>query len=119
MSRTVTRPRADNVIIPLVSHSFPVLVSLSLQVSLPASQPTDLAAGGSPVESLQSHFILTMSYWSSGLPVCFPSQGIRVQIPLGVLMLNRDSPVSDVLLQVIFFNSMVSLYNSKGIPYGS
>jgi hypothetical protein len=25
------------------------------------------------VESLQSHFILTMSHWSSGLPVCFPS----------------------------------------------
>jgi hypothetical protein len=24
------------------------------------------------VESLQSHFILTMSYWSSGLSVCFP-----------------------------------------------
>ncbi len=42
--------------------------------------------GGSPVESLQSHFILTMSHWSSGLPVCFPSQGTRVQIPRAVLM---------------------------------
>jgi hypothetical protein len=28
---------------------------------------------GEPVESLQSHLILTMSHWSSGLPVCFPS----------------------------------------------
>jgi hypothetical protein len=35
------------------------------------------------LESLQSHFILTMSHWSSGLPICFPSQGTRVQIPWG------------------------------------
>ncbi len=55
--------------------------------------------GGSPVASLQSHLILTMSYWSSGLPVCFLSQGTQVQIPSGVLMWNRDSPVSDVSLQ--------------------
>jgi hypothetical protein len=48
----------------------------------------------SHVESLQSHFILTMSHLSSGLPVCFPSQGTWVQIPWGVLMWNRDSPVS-------------------------
>jgi hypothetical protein len=26
-----------------------------------------------------------MSHWSSGLPVCFPSQGTRVQIPWGAL----------------------------------
>jgi hypothetical protein len=38
-----------------------------------------------PVEILQSHFILTMSHWSSGLPICFPSQGTRVQIPWGAL----------------------------------
>ncbi len=37
------------------------------------------------VESLQSHFILTMSHWSSGLPVCFLSQGIWVQNPWGDL----------------------------------
>jgi hypothetical protein len=37
------------------------------------------------VESLQSHLILTMSHWSSGLPVCFPSQGTQVQIPWGDL----------------------------------
>ncbi len=42
--------------------------------------------------------ILTMSHWSSGLPVCFPPQGTQVQIPLGVLIWNRDSPVSVVLL---------------------
>jgi hypothetical protein len=51
------------------------------------------------VKSLQSHFILTLSHWSSGLPISFPSQGTRVQNPMGVLMWNRDSPVSDVLLQ--------------------
>jgi hypothetical protein len=51
----------------LISHSFPVPVSRWLQVSLLASQLTESAAGGSPVESLQSHMILTMSHWSSGL----------------------------------------------------
>ncbi len=35
------------------------------------------------VEILQSHFILTMSHWSSGLPVCFPSQGTQVENPWG------------------------------------
>ncbi len=50
------------------------------------------------VESLQSHFILTMRHWPSGLPVCFPSHGTQVQIPWGVLMWNRDSPVSNVSL---------------------
>ncbi len=50
------------------------------------------------MESVQSHFILTMSHWSSGLPVCFPSQGTQVQIPWGVLMWNRNSPVSNVSL---------------------
>jgi hypothetical protein len=39
-----------------------------------------------------------MSHWSSGLPVCFPSQGTQVQIPRGVLMWNRDSPDSVVSL---------------------
>ncbi len=37
------------------------------------------------VENLQSHFILTMSHWSSGLPVCFLSQETQVQIPWGDL----------------------------------
>ncbi len=36
-------------------------------------------------ESLQSHMILTMSHWFSGLPVCFPPQGTQVQIPWGDL----------------------------------
>ncbi len=53
------------------------------------------------VESLQSHFILTMSHWSSGLPVCFPSQGTRVQNPLedlcetGILLLALSRYIGD------------------------
>jgi hypothetical protein len=39
-----------------------------------------------------------MSHWSSGLTVCFPSQETQVQIPWGVLIWNRDSPVSVVSL---------------------
>ncbi len=39
-----------------------------------------------------------MSHWSSGLLVFIPSQGTQVQIPLGVLMWNLDSPVSIVSL---------------------
>ncbi len=38
------------------------------------------------VESLQSYFIVTISHWSSRLPVCFPSQGTPVQIPPGLLV---------------------------------
>jgi hypothetical protein len=38
------------------------------------------------VESLQSHLILTMSHWSSGLHVCLLLEGIQVQISGGVLM---------------------------------
>ncbi len=35
------------------------------------------------MESPQSRCIHTMSHWSSGLPVCFPSWGTRVQSPGG------------------------------------
>ncbi len=49
------------------------------------------------VESLQSHYIHTMCHWSSGLPVCSVMRDPG-SIPRGVLMWNRDSPVSVVLL---------------------
>jgi hypothetical protein len=103
-SRCFTRLRANNVLaeINLITQLF-CPGSRLLQVSLPASQPRSWLLGGSPVESLQSHFILTMSHRSSGLPVCFLSQGTQVQIPRGVLMWNRDSPASDVSLQRTFF----------------
>ncbi len=48
------------------------------------------------MESLQSHCIQTQFHWSSGPPVCFLSWGCL--IPRGVLMWNRDSPVSVVSL---------------------
>jgi hypothetical protein len=105
-SQTVTRPSCRQCDSPshLISHSFSFPVSRSLQVLLPASQLTQLL-GGSPVESLQSHFILTMSQWSSGVTLCFPSQGTWVQIPWGGLMWNQDSPVSVVLLQCHLWTS--------------
>ncbi len=74
-------PRADNVIIPLdlTQLSFPGFM-------LAAAQPTESAAGGEPCGepaiSLHSHH----NHWSSGLPVCFPSQGTEVQIPRGILL---------------------------------
>jgi hypothetical protein len=94
-------PCADNVIIPLdlTQLSCP---GFMLTAGLPSGFTTEGVGcwGGSPVESLQPHFLLTMSHWSSGLPVCFPSQGTQVQIPRWVLMWNWDSPVSVVTLQL-------------------
>jgi hypothetical protein len=52
-----------------------------------------------PVESLQSHMILTMSHWSSGLTYLLPATRVTGSNPLGGLMWNRDSPVSVVSLQ--------------------
>jgi hypothetical protein len=92
-------PHADNVIIPLdLTQLF--CPGFTLTAGAPSSFTTDGVScwGGSPVESLQSHFILTISHRSSGLPVCFLSQGTQFQIPRGVLIWNQDSPVSDVSL---------------------
>ncbi len=79
-------PRANNVIIPLdlTQLSCP---SFTLAAGLPSGFTTDGVGclGESPVESLQSHFILTMSHWSSGLTLCFLSQGTWVQNPWGDL----------------------------------
>ncbi len=77
-------PRPDNVIIPLdlTQLSCP---GFMLAAGLPSGFTTDGVGcwGGAHVESLQSHFILTMSHWSIGLTLCFPSQGAWVQIPWG------------------------------------
>jgi hypothetical protein len=69
---------------------------------------------GSPVDSLQSHCIRTMSHWSSGLPICFPSWGTQVQSQGGgVLVWNWDSPISIVSLQglqcIILYEPNLSL----------
>ncbi len=39
--------------------------------------------GGSPVQSLQSHMILTMSHWSSGLTCLLPATRVTGSNPLG------------------------------------
>ncbi len=77
-------PCADNVIIPLdLTQLF--CPSFTLAAGPPFGFTTDGVGcwgGGSPVESLQSHFILTTSHWSSGLLVCFPSQaGLALKNP--------------------------------------
>ncbi len=73
-------PRANNVIIPLdLTQLF--CPSFTFTAGPLSSFTTNSQLLG--VESLQSHFILTMSHWSSGLPVCFQSQGTHVQIPRG------------------------------------
>jgi hypothetical protein len=83
-SQTVTRPSCRQCDNPTWSHT-----ALLSRFHACCKSPFWLynrwsrLLGGSPVESLQSHFILTMSHWSSGLPVCLPSQGTRVQIPWG------------------------------------
>ncbi len=81
------------------SHSFPVPVSRSLQVSLLASQPTESAAGGEPCGeppiSHDSHHVSLVQWTTCLLPVTRDSSSN----PLGGLLWNRDSPVSDVSLQ--------------------
>jgi hypothetical protein len=75
--------RADNVIIPLdLTQLFcPGFMQVSCRSSFRLHIQRSRLLGGSPAESLQSHFILTMSHWSSGLPVYFPTQGTWVQNP--------------------------------------
>ncbi len=89
----------------LISHSFPVLVSHLLQVSFPASQPTESAARGEP-------------YGEPAIsPFCFPSQETRVQIPWGVLMWHRDSPVSVVSLYYLCIPSYITPLPQKNFLF--
>ncbi len=67
-------PHANNVIIPLdLTQLF--CPGFTLTAGPPSSFTIDRVGcwgGGSPVESLQSHMILTMSHWSSGLTCLLP-----------------------------------------------
>jgi hypothetical protein len=85
------------------SHSFPVLVSRSLQVSLLASQLMESAAGGEPCGepaiSNDSHHV-SLVQWTTCL---LPATSYTGSNPLWGLMWNRDSPVSDVSLQAFKF----------------
>ncbi len=67
-------PRADNVTVPLdlTQLSCP---GFTLAAGFPSGFTTDGVGcrEGSPVENLQSHMILTMSHWSSGLTCLLPA----------------------------------------------
>ncbi len=103
-SRTITRPscwKCDN---PTWSHTaFLSRFHARCRSLFRLYNRRSRLLGKRPVQTLQTHFILTMSHWSSGLPVCFPSQGTQVQIPRGIVIWNRDSPVSVVSLQYLLF----------------
>ncbi len=76
----------------------------TLAVGLPSGfTTTESAAGGEPcwepAISLHSHHVSLVQWTTCLLPVT----RTQVQIPRGVLMWNRDSPVSDVSLQPKLF----------------
>ncbi len=84
LSRTITRPSCRQCDNPTWSHTaFLSRFHARSRFCFQLHNRRSRLLGGSTVESLQSHFILTMSHWSGGLPVCFPSQGTQVQIPRG------------------------------------
>jgi hypothetical protein len=84
--RTITRPSCRQCDNPTWSHT-----ALLSRFQTRCRSPFRLhnrqswLLGGSPVENLQSHFILIMSHWSSGLPICFPSEGPGFKNPWGDL----------------------------------
>ncbi len=86
LSRTITRlscRQSDN---PTLSHT--ALLSRfhsRCRSSFRLHNWHSRLLGGSPVKSLQSHFIHTQFHWSSGTPICFPSWGTQVQSPGGYL----------------------------------
>ncbi len=86
LSRTVTRPLCRQCDNPTWSHT--ALLSLfhaCCRSSFWLHNRHSRLLGGSPLESLQSHYIHTQFHWSSGPSVCFPSWGTRVQSPRGYL----------------------------------
>ncbi len=96
---TVTRPSRRQCDNPTWSHTallswFHARCSSSFQLHNRHSR----LLVGSPVESLQSHCIHTRFHWSTHLFAVMRDPGL---IPRGVLMWNRDSPVSVVSLQYI------------------
>ncbi len=76
LSRTITRPSCRQCDNTTWSHTaFLSRFHACCRSPFRLHNRRSCLLGGIPVESLQSHFILTMSHWSSGLPVCFLSQG--------------------------------------------
>jgi hypothetical protein len=65
------------------------------------------------VESLQSQIIFTMSHWSSGLHICFSSQGTQVQIPRGYLC------ETGILLLALFRYRLLFLWVTPHLLHGA
>ncbi len=108
-------PRANNVIIPLdLTQLF--CPGFTLTAGLPSGFTTDgVGCWGEPCGDPAISLPLTMSHWSSGLPVCFLLQGTQVQIPRGELMWSWDSPVSVVSLQFQDLTYSAYLVNGHGL----
>jgi hypothetical protein len=94
-------PRTDNVIIPLDLTQLSCPVSCSLQVSLPASQPTESAAGGEPCGdpaiSLHSHHVSLVQWTNPLFPVTRdlgsnPLGGYLCETGILLLAMSRYSP---------------------------
>ncbi len=105
LSRTVTRPsylQCDN---PSWSHT--ALLSqfhARCRSSFWLHNRHSRLLGGSPVKSLQSHYIYTQSNWSSGSTPLLPAMRNPGSSPRRVLMWNWDSSVSVVSLQSPFWD---------------
>ncbi len=84
LSRTITRPLCRQCDNPTWSHTaFLSRFHARCRSPLPLHNRRSRPLGGSPVESLQSHFILTMSHWSSGLTCLLPATRVTGSNPLG------------------------------------
>jgi hypothetical protein len=112
----------------LFSHSFPVPVSRSLQVSLLASQPTESAAGGEPCGepaiSHDSHHV-SLVQWTNLFASCH--RGHRFKTPGGdlcetgilLIALSRYSTsLSLFLLKFRWFIWLLLEYFSWYCPFG-
>ncbi len=73
--------------------------------------------------SLQSHMILTMSHWSSGLTCLLPPQGSQVQVPRGylcgtrilLLALSCYNTVAYIWRQILWAIIILNVWNQKDI----
>ncbi len=97
LSCTITRPSCQQCDNPTWSHTALLSQFHTHCMSFRLHNRHSRLLGGSPVESLQSHCLHTMSLvqWTTRLLPVMRDSG---SIPRGVLMWNRDSPVSVVSL---------------------
>ncbi len=85
-SQTITRPSWQQCDNPTWSHTaFLSRFHARCRSPFRLHNHRSRLLGGSPVESLQSHFILTMSHWSSWLLFASRHKGPRFKSPGGYL----------------------------------